>query len=90
MCSEGNNLIFSSIISMGNPGDSGLTISDRAATMGRYCGVFDQPMENGLTYSLGVLAWTYEVAAGDLRDIRLAWRVRWPADKSVVYDGGRS
>ena len=48
------------------------------------------PSERDVRDRRGVLAWTYEVAAGDLRDIRLAWRVRWPADKSVVYDGGRS
>ncbi len=34
----------------------------------------------------GVLAWTFEAAPGATKDIRLAWQVRWPADKSVVYN----
>ncbi len=36
----------------------------------------------------GVIAWNFESAPGEVRDIKLAWRTRWPADKSVVYDGG--
>jgi len=35
----------------------------------------------------GVYAWTFDAAPGEARDIRLAWRVRWPADKAIVYDG---
>ena len=30
-----------------------------ALDVGRFTGIFDQPMENGLTYSLGLLAWGY-------------------------------
>jgi len=36
---------------------AGSTVSARAASMGRYSGVFNQPMESGLAYSLGLLAW---------------------------------
>ena len=32
----------------------------------------------------GVLEWTFEAKAGEVRDINFAWRVRWPKDKSVV------
>ena len=35
----------------------------------------------------GVLEWAFDAAPGEARDIKLAWRVRWPADKSVVYGG---
>jgi len=36
-------------------------ISDRMATssMGRYMGIFDQPLVSGLAYSLGLLTWIY-------------------------------
>lgn len=30
-----------------------------AAQLGRFTGIFNQPMESGLTYSLGLLAWGY-------------------------------
>ncbi len=44
-------------------GDSGgadfSTVSQRAATMGRFSGIFNQPIESGLSYSIGVLCWVY-------------------------------
>ena len=33
----------------------------------------------------GVLVWNFDAAPGEVRDIKLAWRVRWPADKAIVY-----
>jgi uncharacterized protein (TIGR02231 family) len=33
----------------------------------------------------GVLVWNFDAAPGEARDIKLAWRVRWPADKAIVY-----
>ena len=33
----------------------------------------------------GVLVWNFEAAPGEVRDIKLGWRVRWPADKAIVY-----
>ena len=33
----------------------------------------------------GVLVWNFAAAPGEVRDIKLGWRVRWPADKAVVY-----
>jgi uncharacterized protein (TIGR02231 family) len=32
----------------------------------------------------GVLEWAFEAKPGELKDIALAWRVRWPKDKGVV------
>jgi hypothetical protein len=44
-------------------GDSGgaemSTVSQRAATMGRFSGIFNQPLESGLAYSIGILCWVY-------------------------------
>jgi uncharacterized protein (TIGR02231 family) len=37
----------------------------------------------------GVLAWTFTAAPGEQREIKLGWRVRWPADKTIVYEPGR-
>jgi uncharacterized protein (TIGR02231 family) len=33
----------------------------------------------------GVLVWNFDAAPGEVREIKLAWRVRWPADKAIVY-----
>lgn len=38
---------------------SGTSVSHLAWTMGRYSGIFNQPVESGLTYSLGLLSWGY-------------------------------
>ncbi len=32
----------------------------------------------------GIMAWTFDLAAGEQKDIRLAWRMKWPADRDVV------
>ncbi|WP_375463220.1 mucoidy inhibitor MuiA family protein [uncultured Methylobacterium sp.] len=34
----------------------------------------------------GVLAWTYTYRPGEQRDIRLAYRLKWPADQEVVFE----
>src|SRR5690606_26406082 len=33
----------------------------------------------------GVLEWSFDLAPGEARDIKLGWRVRWPKDKAVQY-----
>lgn len=38
----------------------------------------------------GVLAWSFTAAAGELHEIMLGWRVRWPAGKSIVYQQGQT
>jgi uncharacterized protein (TIGR02231 family) len=37
----------------------------------------------------GVVAWTLDAAAGEARDIRFGWRVRWPADKTITFEPRR-
>ena len=32
----------------------------------------------------GVMDWTFDLAAGEQKDIRLAWRMKWPADRDVT------
>lgn len=32
----------------------------------------------------GVLEWSFDAKPGEVKDINLAWRVRWPKDKSMV------
>jgi uncharacterized protein (TIGR02231 family) len=33
----------------------------------------------------GILVWIFQAAPGEVRDIKLGWRVRWPTDKAIVY-----
>lgn len=35
------------------------SVSSRAMTNGRYSGIFNQPMEAGIAYSIGIFAWLY-------------------------------
>jgi hypothetical protein len=46
------------------PGSTGITVWSRAISMGRYSGIFNQPMESGLTYSLGLFSWIYFIQKG--------------------------
>jgi uncharacterized protein (TIGR02231 family) len=42
------------------------------------------PTATNLRDKRGVLEWAFEAKPGELKDIALAWRVRWPKDKSIV------
>lgn len=33
----------------------------------------------------GVMAWSFELKPQEQKDIRLAWRMKWPADRDVVF-----
>jgi uncharacterized protein (TIGR02231 family) len=47
------------------------------------------PTEKDVRNRRGVMAWSLEVAPGEAKEIRIAWRVRWPADKAVVFVPGQ-
>lgn len=42
------------------------------------------PTTSNLRDRRGVLEWAFEAKAGEVKDIGLAWRVKWPKDKGVV------
>jgi uncharacterized protein (TIGR02231 family) len=44
-----------------------------------------EPTQRDVRDQRGVLAWTMDLKAGEARDIKFGWRVRWPSDKAVVY-----
>ncbi len=46
------------------------------------------PTERDVRNRRGVLAWSFDAAPGEAKEIKLAWRVRWPADKAVIYTPG--
>jgi len=43
-----------------------------------------QPTARDLHNRRGVLEWAFDAAPGEARDVNLAWRVRWPKDKTMV------
>jgi uncharacterized protein (TIGR02231 family) len=47
------------------------------------------PTEKDVRNRRGVMAWSLEVAPGEAKEIRIAWRVRFPADKTVVFVTGQ-
>lgn len=44
-----------------------------------------QPTQRDVRDRKGVVAWVFDAKPGEVREIKFAWRVRWPADKAVVY-----
>jgi uncharacterized protein (TIGR02231 family) len=47
------------------------------------------PTERDVRNRRGVLAWSFEAVPGETKDIRVAWRVRWPSDKTIVFAPGQ-
>jgi uncharacterized protein (TIGR02231 family) len=47
------------------------------------------PTEKDSRDRRGVLAWSFEAAPGEAKEIKLGWRIRWPADKVVAYEPRR-
>jgi uncharacterized protein (TIGR02231 family) len=46
------------------------------------------PTERDVRNRRGVMAWSLEVAPGEAKELRIAWRVRWPADKTITFAPG--
>jgi uncharacterized protein (TIGR02231 family) len=47
------------------------------------------PTEKDVRNRRGVMAWSFDLAPGAARDLRIAWLARWPADKTVVFATGQ-
>lgn len=44
-----------------------------------------KPTEPTVDDRRGVMSWTYDYAAGEQKEIRLGYRVKWPSDREVMY-----
>jgi uncharacterized protein (TIGR02231 family) len=44
-----------------------------------------QPTQRDVRDQRGVMAWSTDVGAGETREVKFGWRVRWPTDKTVVF-----
>jgi uncharacterized protein (TIGR02231 family) len=47
------------------------------------------PTERDVRDRRGVLAWSFDAAPGEAKEIKLGWRLRWPGDKVVAYEPRR-
>jgi uncharacterized protein (TIGR02231 family) len=47
------------------------------------------PTEKDVRDRRGVLVWSFDAAPGETKEIKLGWRLRWPADKVVSYEPRR-
>lgn len=43
------------------------------------------PTEKQVGDKRGVMAWAYDLKPGEQKEIRLAWRMKWPADRDVTF-----
>ncbi|MCW5745412.1 MAG: mucoidy inhibitor MuiA family protein [Alphaproteobacteria bacterium] len=46
------------------------------------------PTEKVVDDKRGVMSWTWDYAAGEQKEIKLAYRLKWPADRDIVEGGG--
>jgi hypothetical protein len=44
------------------------------------------PTDKAVEGRRGVLGWSFDLAPGASKEIRLAYRMRWPADRSVNFE----
>jgi uncharacterized protein (TIGR02231 family) len=42
------------------------------------------PTEKQIGDRRGVMGWSFDMKPGESREVRLAWRMRWPADREIV------
>lgn len=47
------------------------------------------PTEKDARNRRGVMAWSVDLGPGEAKELRIAWQVRWPADKTVVFTPGQ-
>ncbi len=58
--------------------NSAITIEQLAATTA--------PNDKTVEGRRGVLGWTFDIAPNETKEIRLAYRMRWPADRDVISE----
>ena len=63
-------------------------VSENTAITVETLPVTTPPTEKQVADKRGVMSWTLDLAPSEAKDIRLAYRLRWPADRDVVIGGG--
>ena len=64
-----------------------LPISENTAIAVELLPTTTPPTEKQVADKRGVMSWTLDLAPGEAKDIRLAYRLKWPADRDVILGG---
>ncbi len=61
-----------------------IPISENTALIVEPLNTNTPPTEKIVDDQRGVMSWSYELKPAEMREIRLGWRVKWPADRDVI------
>ena len=64
-----------------------LPVSENTAITVELSPVTTAPTEKQVGDKRGVMSWTLDLAPGEAKDIRFAYRLKWPADHDIAIDG---
>ena len=64
-----------------------LPISENTAITVEMLPITTPPTEKQVADRRGVMSWTLDLAPNEAKDIRLAYRLKWPADRDVTLGG---
>ena len=62
-----------------------IPITENTAIVIEQLPVTTAPTEKLVADKRGVMGWTFDYAPGEQKEIRLAYRMKWPGDRSVVF-----
>jgi hypothetical protein len=63
-----------------------LPFSENAAIQVEQLRETTPPTERQVNDKRGVVAWTWDYQPGEQKEIRLAYRLKWPAEREVVFE----
>lgn len=63
-----------------------LPISENTAITIEQLPATTAPNDKAVEGRRGVLGWTFDIAPNETKEIRLAYRMRWPADREVIFE----
>jgi uncharacterized protein (TIGR02231 family) len=66
-----------------------MPVSENAAISVETMPAMTPPTEKMVSDKRGVMSWTYDYAPGQSRDIELAYRIKWPADREIISQATR-
>ena len=66
-----------------------LPFSENAAIQVEQLRETTPPTEKQVNDKRGVMGWTWDYQPGEQKEIRLAYRIRWPAERDVVFEAKR-
>lgn len=62
-----------------------LPVSEHASVSVEQLPATTPPTDKSVADKRGVMAWSYDYAPGEQKEIRLAYRLKWPADRDLVF-----